>query len=556
MSITISSGNSYKIYAGRKLPDVLKIENIDNSYQIYFLAEEGSSIKLYLIKVKDANYDEKVNNILANQTDLRAIDKIIYMDLSSQPSSAIYTNVSIFLTRYELNNSKDAWVYVDANEIEVTDQAIQIGQNNTFPFWANFNFIQKNPEYLSTFYLSSGTAYSLHNQRVIEWEETDINGGMVSVDNYFLIDETIYNLKNFSPKFYCRSTNQGMESVKIQPNIVKEDERENGWYIDGICYMPYEKNVKLNNIVFEEPGLYLSGKGTADSDDLFFIYLFSLEETPWAHLVYKGNQLGFLENKITKIADNLRKNLGIEQKLTLDEMADLIFNFKIKPINIFPYSSFEFNTNDIFFTLQQEDKIQITIKKDAGDNLQEAERAYRGKCCGSLTCVNPVTGDYVGRAAINFTIAQPGHYYYFQAKIKSNWNDEDTNRSGVFLSRILDDSTSINDGDIAFGEPLENQEPGEWYTIGGIYFSPEKTSPEDISVYNLILGMQIGVDSTDNSLQIDEVLVVDLTEDFGAGKEPNLKACKQIFKDYISDSVICDLPDDFWRIISDSNKES
>jgi hypothetical protein len=29
-------------------------------------------------------------------------------------------------------------------------------------------------------------------------------------------------------------------------------------------------------------------------------------------------------------------------------MKDLISNFRVKPTNVFPYPSFEYNTNDIF----------------------------------------------------------------------------------------------------------------------------------------------------------------------------------------------------------------
>jgi hypothetical protein len=95
----------------------------------------------------------------------------------------------------------------------------------------------------------------------------------------------------------------------------------------------------------------------------------------------------------------------------------------------------------------------------------------------------------------------------------------------------------------------------EWYTVSNIYAAPQKDSPEDPSVYNLILGCSVGLSLASNRTWMDEILVVDLTESFGQGRETNLNACKKLFEGYNSDSVFCELPSNFQEIIDEARED-
>jgi hypothetical protein len=103
MNISIKPGDGYRIYAGRKLPDITLINNPDDSfgmYSAYFLGQEINDTKLYLIRIYDDKASEKFAAIFSESFKGSTSDKIVYINLAN---NFIQTNCTIELSEYLLS---------------------------------------------------------------------------------------------------------------------------------------------------------------------------------------------------------------------------------------------------------------------------------------------------------------------------------------------------------------------------------------------------------------------------------------------------------------------
>lgn len=193
-------------------------------------------------------------------------------------------------------------------------------------------------------------------------------------------------------------------------------------------------------------------------------------------------------------------------------------------VNLFPYLSFEDATEEDCSYKANSSFVSYTVPEDSA-------LSHSGLYCASLSCTRAATSDYnTGRTYYSVCKAPFGHYFYLQGWAKQTALPVAENPGAL---EVCYGASNYNSATIERTRvPIASV--GKWELIGGrIYIDPDKIreaqSAEEIWLKVVVI---VGLDEVGVTTYADDILLVDLTETFGAGNEPSAEECKAIFGDY------------------------
>jgi hypothetical protein len=117
-------------------------------------------------------------------------------------------------------------------------------------------------------------------------------------------------------------------------------------------------------------------------------------------------------------------------------------------------------------------------------------------------------------------------YIKFKARV--------TNASCQIISTLV--TSTGGGGNIQTSALQNNPVQNQWYTISGLSTIPVGFTPGNIKI-NLISQYADAATANGKVMEIQEVLTISLTDNFGAGNEPNITECDAIFSNWFDGAI-------------------
>ena len=146
---------------------------------------------------------------------------------------------------------------------------------------------------------------------------------------------------------------------------------------------------------------------------------------------------------------------------------------------------------------------------------------------------------YKSSAQIDVVAAVPGHIYYIIAKVAAIYNGENKPDIEAGIAQALSEST-VGPEWIKYKATQIATASSGWQRYAFYQTATQEDIDKEGATGTVVaVNLTVYLDSTQNTMQIDDLLVVDLTEEFGAGNEPTLAECNTLFNAYSASKPYC-----------------
>ena len=202
---------------------------------------------------------------------------------------------------------------------------------------------------------------------------------------------------------------------------------------------------------------------------------------------------------------------------------------KRRAVNLFPYLSFE-EQKYTEAVLEYDSVFNGDFARGTVKRATNASQAHSGEYYSAMGVHNPVSDNYYKAYGFyDVCKAAYGHRFYCQG-----WVKQDILITEYPGELVLCYGSGKAETNVIVRTIMPITTEGEWELVSGcIYVDPAKINNAGAKdEIWLRVGVGVGMESTNLHTYADDILVVDLTETFGAGSEPTAEECKNIFADY------------------------